>query len=544
LLVYLLIFWGPNFETIDNNPLLKDNIYGKLVIFAIFTILIGESINAVTSRYTTISPVPTSFKEKMEYLFLRRRTPSIIISKLGESEWPVWLNETHYPVSFDRFDRDFLLRIDTQKKPIAGKLGWIAFYRNFFSVFILVFSLDLFLSALTQYNILAIQIPSASMIHLTLVLSSILSVVFFFGYRAQNEANFTILWNSYRRNELTKSLEAKYGDLPTALGVIDDFKQKSLDYITDRWFLSVESAIKAVSSVIYSQAERAYATFRTDTAQHNSHVDSKSFIIKRIPSKLVDLGKKDATEIDKHIQRHLVRAASAWHDGEYETVINLCLKVIKEIDEQIESNNRTDGHAQTGKATDADFWKFIKGFYLFEDELYTDEAFSEIQSNVARWKWIYPKSNSDSETVSASGKPNAGEDGNSGYLNNKIIHSSRIAINSPVKKEKDLVWESGDPFSRTAIVILEVLRKFESCRNELSLGQQEHGLNFIKCILADFGGFEYRSAMIKANTLLFQLNIKEEERKDEEYYLNLTCNKHSFDQKNTDTASAMIRTLE
>jgi hypothetical protein len=374
-IVYLLIFWSGNFDLFENNPLLKNNLYGKLIIFVIFTILVGESINAISSRYTTISPIPTSLREKIGYLFLRRRSPSLIISKLGESEWPTWLNETRYPVSFDSFDRDFLLRIDTQKKPIAGKLGWIAFYRNFFSVFVLVFSLNITMLVLMSDHILTIQAPSSSIIQLTLILTSVLSVIFYFGYRAQNEANFSVLWNSYRRNQLTKSLEAKYGDLPLALGVNDHFKQKSLDYITDRWFLAVENAMKAVSSVIYSEAERAYALFRRPI--NNSNLEAKSSIIEKlhkIPSKLQDLRSKDYSELDEHVQRLMVRAASAWHDGEYETVINLCLKVLKEIKES-DTQKPVDEQSDKQKPTDADFWKFIKGFYLFEDELCTDEAF-------------------------------------------------------------------------------------------------------------------------------------------------------------------------
>jgi hypothetical protein len=160
-----------------------------------------------------------------------------------------------------------------------------------------------------------------------------------------------------------------------ALGVNDHFKQKSLDYITDRWFLAVENAMKAVSSVIYSEAERAYALFRRPI--NNSNLEAKSSIIEKlhkIPSKLQDLRSKDYSELDEHVQRLMVRAASAWHDGEYETVINLCLKVLKEIKES-DTQKPVDEQSDKQKPTDADFWKFIKGFYLFEDELCTDEAF-------------------------------------------------------------------------------------------------------------------------------------------------------------------------
>jgi hypothetical protein len=143
---------------------------------------------------------------------------------------------------------------------------------------------------------------------------------------------------------------------------------------------------------------------------------------------------------------------------------------------------------------------------------------------------VYPNLNSDAKSESNSREANLVRDNNSGYLTNRIIHSSRIAINNPGTNEKELIWAAGDPYSRTAIVILQALRKFENCRKELSIGQEECGLNFVKCILADFGGFEYQEARYKADRLLFQLNMKPEERK-EEYYQNLACSKHSFDKK-------------
>lgn len=502
LMIYLLILWGPNFLPIENNPLLKDNIYGKLIVFAIFTILIGESINAISSRYTTISPVPLSLTEKMNYLFRRKKIASLLISELGGSDWPTWLNESHYPISFDTFDRYFLLRVDLQKKPIAGRLGWIAFYRNFFSVFVIVLSLNIILPYFTSIDVITASMPTDSIILLTLFLTAVLSIVFYFGYRVQNETNSSILWNAYRRNELTKSLEAKYGDLPLALGIDEKFKIQALDYIIDRWFLAVESAIKAVSSVIYSEAEREYAIFKSGKKSY-THVRTISKIIPH---------KRDP---DMDLQRHLVRAASSWHDGEYETVINDCLMVLEHLN----------------KKPDNDFWKFIKGFYLFEDELFTKEAFSEIQSNANRWKWVYNNSEKKSSTKQKSPK-NINQNTNNSEYQAGIIHSSRISIYKTGITHKDLLWESGDPFSRTTAVISKALFGFEACRSQLAYDEDERCLNFIKCILADFGGFDYGRVIMKANTLVSELDTKCQARKNKKKYgIKLKCEQHTFDKR-------------
>jgi hypothetical protein len=499
LVVYLLIFWGENFDVIENNVLLKDNMYAKLILFAIFTILIGEAINAISSRYTTISPVPTSSREKIDYLFKRKRTP--LISKLRGSEWPTWPNETHYPISFETFDRDFLLRIDSKKKPIAGRLGWIAFYRNFFSVFILILSFNVIMLALISLHIVTAQTPSDSFLHLTLILSCILSIVFYFCYRAQNDANSLILWNSYRRNEVSKSLEAKYGDLTLALGVIDKFKEQSSDYITDTWFLALNSAMKGVSSVLYSEAEQAYTKFKLgrpiSTAEISSFSDKMTLgIISGIPA----LFSKD---IYKTIEKTLVRASSAWHDGEYETVINYSLRILEALK----------------ILTDRDLWKYIKGLYFFENEFYTEQALLEIQVNLNRWKWLYQSSdgNSDSANPSADSSQNP---------RIRLIHSSPTSINLGGSTIGHIL-ESADPFSKTTSVILHVLQEFDKRRQQLSFGEQERCFKFIKCILANFGGFEFQAAIMKANSLLLELDSK---RQLKHYYsINSSCDQHSFD---------------
>ncbi|MGB6531792.1 MAG: hypothetical protein WBF33_27100, partial [Candidatus Nitrosopolaris sp.] len=148
LLLYFLVFWSEPLQPfvyvsqlylfIKDAHYIDPQIY-LLLSFVLVLILAGEGINAVTSNITTISPVKLKLKEK--FAFVLAGSPRSIWPQqksketLKQPKWPMWMNYTSYPVRFAIFDRYYLSVLEADKKRLAGKIGWVAFYRNMVAIF-------------------------------------------------------------------------------------------------------------------------------------------------------------------------------------------------------------------------------------------------------------------------------------------------------------------------------------------------------------------------------------------------------------------------
>lgn len=124
------------------NPQGNNNQVIQLILFVVAVVILGEGVNAITSRLTMLSPVVTSKKERILFSVWNRSFPGIY----KQSKWPIWLNETSFPVSFSQFDRYYVSALEQDKRTLAGKIGWVSFYRNMVAVFIIILILQVLLT--------------------------------------------------------------------------------------------------------------------------------------------------------------------------------------------------------------------------------------------------------------------------------------------------------------------------------------------------------------------------------------------------------------
>lgn len=175
-----------------------------LILFLIAIVILGEGINALTARLTKLTPLATSISDSMKF--------SVLESSFGgvyrNAGWPIWLNETSFPVSFAQFDRYYVSALEQDKRTLAGKIGWVSFYRNMVAVFLFIFILQVILTIVTSMHGYETYI---------LVISAIAIVLLLFGYRAQIRSNYATFWDAYKRYQLRKNLEIRYGDLALSL---------------------------------------------------------------------------------------------------------------------------------------------------------------------------------------------------------------------------------------------------------------------------------------------------------------------------------------
>jgi hypothetical protein len=123
----------------------------QLLLFIIGVAAIGEAINSITSRIAKISPIKTDYIEK-----LKRFRKDMLDDPIKISNWPIWLNITRFPVNFAHFDRYYVSVLEQDKKTLAGKIGWLSFYRNMTAIFIIIFVLQIyvvFVFPITPYGI-------------------------------------------------------------------------------------------------------------------------------------------------------------------------------------------------------------------------------------------------------------------------------------------------------------------------------------------------------------------------------------------------------
>ncbi len=90
-----------------------------ILLFIISIIIVGEGINALTTRIIPISPIRRKSWISWEHVkeifaFILSRNSTTGITK--KVEWSLWLNDTEFPVSFSNFDRYYIALLEQEKK--------------------------------------------------------------------------------------------------------------------------------------------------------------------------------------------------------------------------------------------------------------------------------------------------------------------------------------------------------------------------------------------------------------------------------------------
>jgi hypothetical protein len=521
LLLYFLLFWSEPLDTFVLHSqfysFIKDAHYVDPQIIlslslVLFIILIGEAINVVTSNVTTISPVKLTFKEKLAFILVG--SPHSIWpqhTEIKEPKWPVWLNYTSYPVRFAIFDRYYLSVVEADKKVLAGKIGWVAFYRNMVAILIII-STSILLEIIFQKGLLPAGTLNNFRTYLfpepttfaglvgTLVLVLVFVYVFYRGYKAQTEANNNIFWNAYRRNELSKNLSTQEGEFVIGLGIKDEYKKLAEQFILDKWFTAVQLAVASVSSSILSTAEKTFASmygnerseFKVQSREGKNRFGinwaGDSNFEKRFSHDGIPVFRsKDKEEIKKR----LIETAAQWHEGNYEMVISQALSILEQL-----QNLPTTYH-----------WKLLRGYFVFENGFHTRAATEEIKKNVSTWGWIYSNQKDAGNGVRSSNLQY-------GSNQNMLIGGSTQLRPSNGSKltPQEIISQSLDPWTeayfkiqRASEQLSKWIEEYQKSQKDF-LAKEKECFNLLRTIYCLFGGYEYERAGRLADILFEELN--------------------------------------
>ena len=445
-----------------------------LILFLIAIVILGEGINALTARLTKLTPLATSISDSMKF--------SVLESSFGgvyrNAGWPIWLNETSFPVSFAQFDRYYVSALEQDKRTLAGKIGWVSFYRNMVAVFLFIFILQVILTIVTSMHGYETYI---------LVISAIAIVLLLFGYRAQIRSNYATFWDAYKRYQLRKNLEIRYGDLALSLGIKDKYKTKALEYMVDRWFLAVDNTIQTVSRHFLTRVEKEYARL------YRLSQSSKA--------------NKSLAKAENELRKKLTTSYSDWNRGAYERVIAETFKAF-EIISKVRNYKDIDKNTAASKLGDqiptAEDWKIIVGFYTLENSLRTDAAFLEIVANLSNWGWtikndkdlLKSKNSTDNSlhspnSLTLEAKPSSGKSKIPNYY-------------SPLPGENkdnyddlaNLIRETSDEYQKALFQVMHTLKTLLTLlsQNKLDNEQKEELFRKVRILYHLFGRYQYEDA--------------------------------------------------
>jgi hypothetical protein len=507
----------------------------KLLLLVFGSVLLGEAINAITSWLTRISPVSLTLKDRLKLLF----TKGPVHIWIDDVPWPLWINIASFPVSFAVFDRYYLGTLDEDRKALAGRIGWTAFYRNCGFVFVLIFLMQLpsMLSAMHSLligdamsggplasfvlqnlppNVYIRNIIFSLDILLPYIFPIALIPLFILAYSAQISSHKKIFWNAYRRNELRKILEAKHGDIPLALGVKEKYKKRAYDYITDRWFHAAELSVKDLSRHLISEAEGKYSTKMKDIKSNEEFIlkSSKYRPWKPITYYVLNLGSlfsKDnfTNEIskliveaykdhfEKEISKLIVEAYKEYYVGNYEITMTYAIRVLNKLNKLTEDKSKGDD--------DTRFWKKLKGRYMITFTLRTEAAYREIVHNLHRWDWII---SSQIITKDDEGKHTSSDLSDQFFFDEHSVssdfteaHYSKAAYQSDSSAQ--LVWESADDYHKAFRMIRKAIGKLSIYREGNPLSYSLEGIYsyHLENIYEKLGGHDYNGAAKEAYRL-------------------------------------------
>jgi hypothetical protein len=499
----------------------------SVILFLVAVVILGEAINALTARITMLSPVITSKREYLEFGIRQRPFPGI--SK--GANWPIWLNETSFPVSFAQFDRYYVSALEQDKRTLAGKIGWLSFYRNMVGVFVIIFILQSLLLLITY--MLTGKVRGYEIY--VLMISGIAIALLLLGYRAQIKSNYATFWDAYKRYELRKNLEIRYGDLMLAFGIKDKYKTKALEYLVDRWYLGADTTIQTISRYFLTVLERKYVKLFLYKKESRNGTSEKP----PWPSKVFV---RDIREIEKKTKDTLARSYSDWNRGAYERVIANAIDAFTRINRFLNKDNYQDLIGKVERSLEhssplgeewkdwrespsEDDWKTILGFYILENSLRTDAAFVEISRNLSNRGWTTQNDKLVDKNKGANNKQAKKSNSISDEEQTKLKSSTKGEIHDfyTVDEEKDkkiydqlanLIRETSDDYQRAFLAIMDTLKILNELLSERKLDRSQKEICFtrVKSLYRLFGGYEYVAARDQADKFfegIFQSGVED-----------------------------------
>lgn len=458
LILYLLLFW--NYQThlfsldnsgvdlrspIQNLDAVFNYIQGHdswilLILFIVVVVLLGEALNSITSKIDKISPIKRSHSNKIKEIISLNFKGSVKLPDyhpIRKTTWPIWLNITKFPVTFAHFDRYYVSILEQDKRTLAGRIGWLSFYRNMVAVFVII-------SILQGYLVYDTYVAGKNVVENNLWLifvfvASIISIgLFYAGHHAQENAHRTSLFDAFKRNEFRKNLEIRYGEISLSLGIKEEYKNKAIEYFVDRWLLGVEQSMLSISSFVLTLVEEAYRIANQEVKRPNNSLQSfmnifnseardstKSFLIFKPTSKKQKKSKLE--KIESNVKELLIDSYREWNVGGYTQVLFNCLRSLEYLNLELRQ----------------EAWQTIRGQYNLENTIRTEAAFKEVEHNVSIWGWI-------------NDKKNVGSD--SGAVNNK----------KELDEVANIISKSTNPYFYNFETIMMALKELRMLRSKLS----------------------------------------------------------------------------
>lgn len=392
----------------------------QILLTILTVIILGEGINAFTAWVTKISPVKMPKTQWFKTFF--KQGPVHIW--LQDTPWPIWVNVASFPVSFAVFDRYYLSTLDQDRKILAGKIGWTAFYRNcgFVFVIISIIQIPYFIGTITTLmpkfeclkaylmpsfsrqspyrdtckemntNLLLFLVIPIGMNILPYLVPMILVPAFIIAYLAQVNSNKNIFWRAFRRNELRKILDAKHGDLTLALGIKSSFMKRAMDFITDRWFLAADYALKDLSIFFLTKAEKSYHENAPKIKDHRTTFlitnALKNLEIRKFFKYFFNWSSCNKIYLNE-IKKTMTETYQELDVGNYDIVLSHSILIMEKLYSYLQVCN---------PLSDENYWKNIKGHYMIGFALHTQVAFEEIKTKMYQWGWTYQNHKSDEST--------------------------------------------------------------------------------------------------------------------------------------------------
>jgi len=401
-LIYVVLFWHhnifghyqhiitpeANLETFLNYIPDHDSIL-QLLLFIVGIVVTGEAINSITSKIDKISPIKRNKNAVLNKFLkpLKNKDNLPDYHPIKKATWPIWLNITNFPVTFAHFDRYYVSILDHDKKTLAGKIDWLSFYRNMTAICTIILILQSYL--LYQLNSASgNKIFNSYLWEIFVFTISLISIgLFYAGHHAQVNAHRMSLWDAFKRNELRKNFEIRYGEISLSMGIKDEYKNKFIEYFVDRWFLGVEQSVLYISSFVLTLVEEAYMILNVEITKPDSSFQSfvNSFDLKAKNSikfyiQFKKYGKYNTYKLEKtesEVRGLLIDSYKEWNIGGYTQVLFNCLKLLDYFNLELKQ----------------EAWQTIRGQYNLENSLRTDAAFKEVEENVGKWGWTYDKKN-------------------------------------------------------------------------------------------------------------------------------------------------------
>jgi len=466
------------------NPLkiaLKDvnNSYLTILTFIGIMVITGELINVVTSRISFLSPGPVRIVDKLRKLMGQNVTPAW----LYQVKWPTWFGIADYPISFSSFDRYYLESLDKEKRSLAGKIGWTTFFRNMCAVFSVIFVTQVLTkvySILTPIsNAPALSSPPVFPTNLSeltpLVITFVVSLIFYLGYRANRRSYDLVFWKSYRRNEFIKWFETRVGSLQTIFQINTSNLTQAIDFATDALYISSDRYLQDFASIILTKFEEAY---RTTFMLHDNHsnYDVKCDYHKNYPSDKdppefsLECGScqaqiSDIIENNKIVMNYCYKF---WRDGSHELVLEKCFDGLKELNRILQDNS----------ILGLEYWQKIRGFLLLAENMHIRHSLAEIRENLTKWDWINKSTDSTNKST--------GNESLSGvyYKMNENIDLTYDKWYRTLSRIQNFVRNQS--ISKGAVT--EVFKQFEKSN-----------------VLKDFGGYQYERSIQDLESLESEL---------------------------------------